>query len=393
VKKLLNIWPPFPVYIYAYHHPSRKSPLRGVTNIIAALKEQNRVCGIYITGVPDSLLKRIAAIKSLPALEQLILVSSRERAPVLPDSFLRGTAPHLRTLQLQGIPFPGLGKLLLSTAYLVNLYLFDIPHSGYISPEAMVACLSTLNRLAHLALGFRSPRSRADRESPHPRPLTRFILPALIRLQFKGDSEYLEVILSRIEAPQLDNMAITFFNQLIFDTPHLRHFISRTEQLSTLEHAYIRFNIEDVSIGLSPKLWLRVSCKPSDWQLSSLAQLYGPTISSFLTVKFLEISNPRNWEDDVENIQWLELLHLFPFVKDLVVSEKTFQLLAPALDELAGESVTEVLPALQKIFLEGPQLLEPNKKDIGKFIATRHLFGRPVTVQHRDGKALDDYHG
>jgi hypothetical protein len=128
VKKLLNIWPPFPVYIYAYHH-GKTPPLRGVTNIIAALKEHNRVCGIYITGVPDSLLKRIAAIKSLPALEQLILVSSHERAPVLPDSFLRGTAPHLRTLQLQGIPFPGLEKLLLSTAYLVNLYLFDIPQS------------------------------------------------------------------------------------------------------------------------------------------------------------------------------------------------------------------------------------------------------------------------
>ncbi|KAN0109365.1 hypothetical protein V8E52_009337 [Russula decolorans] len=38
-----------------------------------------------------------------------------------------------------GIPFPGLPKLLLSATHLVQLWLANIPHSGYISPEAMVA--------------------------------------------------------------------------------------------------------------------------------------------------------------------------------------------------------------------------------------------------------------
>jgi hypothetical protein len=184
-------------------------------------------------------------------------------------------------------------------------------------------------------------------------------------------------------------MNTRFFNQLVFDTPHLRHLISRTEQLKTPDHATIRFYPSNVSISLSPRLWLQISCIPSDWQLSSLAQLHD-TALSFLTVKSLEISNPRNWEDAVENIQWLDLLSLFPFVKDLVVSEKTFQLVAPALDEFAGGSVTEVLPALQNIFVQSPQSSELNKKDIARFIDTRFVLGRPVTVQYRYGERLDE---
>jgi hypothetical protein len=66
-----------------------------------------------------------------------------------------------------------------------------------------------------------------------------------------------------------------------------------------------------------------------------------------------------------ENIQWLEFLHLFPSAKDLVLSEKSFLLVAPALDELDGESVTEVLPALQNIIIQDPQPSEPDKKPIG----------------------------
>src|SRR5579863_3633783 len=38
VKKMLDIWPPFPIYIYAYQH-IQPLPLRGVTNIMAALKQ------------------------------------------------------------------------------------------------------------------------------------------------------------------------------------------------------------------------------------------------------------------------------------------------------------------------------------------------------------------
>ena len=93
----------------------------------------------------------------------------------------------------------------------------------------------------------------------------------------------------------------------------------------------------------------------------------------------------------IENIQWLEFLHLFPSVKDLVLSEKSLRLIAPALNELDEDSITEVLPALQNIVIQGPQPSEPDNEEIGKFIATRQLLSSPVTVQLRDGNDLDDY--
>jgi F-box-like len=391
VKKLLDIWPPLPIYIHA-DHPGGNSPLRGVTNLLAGLKQQNRVWGIEIWGVPNSLLKKSVAMKPFPALTSLSLSSNDEKAPVIPDLFLGGSAPRLQGIRLEGIPFPGIGKLLLSTTDLVLLSLHDIPHSGYVSPEAIVASLSTLTRLDILFLRFRSPRSRADRENRHPSPLKRFVFPALTLLSLKGDSEYVEDIMSRIDVPLLDDIDITFFNQLVFHTPQLREFINRTGNFKAPDCPRIFFDDRHVTVEPFRTLSLRVLCRPSDWQLSSLSQLYISALSPLPTLEHLEIHNPREyWEDDMENVQWLELLHLFPSVKDLVLSRKSLRLVAPALDELAGESVTEVLPALQNIVLQGSQPSEPDNNLIGKFISTRQLLGSPVTIQHRDGKDLDDY--
>jgi hypothetical protein len=395
VKKLLDIWPPLPIYIYA-DHPARKPPLRGVTNLVAALKQQNRVWGIWIEGVPNSLLKKSAAmnLKSFPALTRLVLQSTDQKAPVLPDSFLGGSAPRLQEIWLTGIPFPGIGKLLLSTTDLVKLSLWDIPHSGYISPEAIVDSLSTLTKLEVVGLRFRSPRSRANRENQHPSLLTRVILPALIEFYFSGDSEYLEDIVSIIDAPSLNNMDVTFFNQLVFDTPQLRHsmFISRAGRIKAPDCAHIFFDDGYVTVKPFQRLSLRISCKPSDWQLSSLSQLYNTALYPLPALEHLEIHNRQEyWDDDMENVQWLELLRQFPSLKDLVLSAKSFRLVAPALDELDGESVTEVLPVLQNIVLQAPRRSEPDHKAIEKFIATRQFLGSTVTVEHRDGYDPDFY--
>src|SRR6266852_8667608 len=93
---------------------------------------------------------------------------------------MRGSAPRLQYLRLERVPIPGLPKLLLSATDLVHLSLCRIPHSGYISPEAMVTCLSTLPRLKRLYLKFESPRSRQTAKAnirPHPHAL--FSTPSL----------------------------------------------------------------------------------------------------------------------------------------------------------------------------------------------------------------------
>jgi hypothetical protein len=96
---------------------------------------------------------------------------------VLPDLFLGGSAPRLQNLYFNGVSFPAIPNLLSSASDLVDLRLWDIPHSGYISPEAMVTGLSALTRLEDLTIWFQSPRSRPGQPSP-PRSI-RTVLPAL----------------------------------------------------------------------------------------------------------------------------------------------------------------------------------------------------------------------
>ena len=226
VEKNLNIWPQLPIAIEAFVEPDTDtdtdtdtSPLSGVTNIIAALKHRLRVNKIAIYGIPNSLLKEFGAMKSpFPALTELRLQSDEAYPLALPDSFLLGSAPRLRTLSLNGISFPALPKLFLSTSDLVELHLRHIPPSGYISPEALATSLSVLTRLKSLSLIHRSPPSWADRANPHPPLFTRVFLPSLTSFTFNGHSEYLERVVSQIEGPLLDYTCIIFSDQLAFDT-------------------------------------------------------------------------------------------------------------------------------------------------------------------------------
>src|SRR5712675_2255788 len=139
--------------------------------------------------------------------------------PVLPASFLGGSAPRLRELKLRSIPFPSIPKLLLSANDLVTLSLWDIPNFGYISPDAMATALTVMTRLESLHLGFLIPRPRSDSASQPLPPPTRFILPALTKLRFEGGHEYMEALLARIDAPLLYCLFITFFRGHNFDLP------------------------------------------------------------------------------------------------------------------------------------------------------------------------------
>ena len=58
------------------------------------------------------------------------------------------------------------------------------------------------------------------------------------------------------------------------------------------------------------------------------------------------------WQDDIEDNQWLELLHPFTGVKKLYLSKEFASRIAPSLQDLVGRRRKEVLPALECLFLE-----------------------------------------
>ena len=367
------------------------TPKSGRDNIIAALERNDRVCQIKLK--LDLQWEKVldAMQKPFPALTNLTLSTNIEIAPAIPDSLMGGSAPRLQYLDLKRVPIPGLPKLLLSTTDLVRLDLRRIPHSGYISPEAIVTCLSTLPRLETLYLGFESPRSRPNRESRRLPPPSRSVLPALIKLYFKGVSEYLEDLVARIDSPLLNRLGIILFHQLIFDAPQLMQFISRTPTLKVHDRACVRFSDLDVRVtfpntSFSFHLSLKILCRQPEWQLSSMAQIctsFFPPFSIHMVERLFirERSNSiLKWQDDIEDRQWMELLHPFSGVKYLYLNKEFAPRIAPSLRELVGGRTTEVLPALQRLSLEKPGPSRPVGEAIGKFVAARQLFNHPVAV-------------
>ena len=392
VREMLTIWPPLPIVIWEDNVSAYSAS--NEDNIVAALEHPDRVRVVRLGAVPSSLLEKLlpAMQEPFPALANLRLVAIDNTVPVIPGSFLGGFAPDLGTLELTGIPipFPGLRKLLLSTIDLTDLSLDKIPHSGYFSPEAIVTCLSALTRLQGLSVGFESPRSRPHRENRRPPPPPRTLLPSLHALLFSGVNEYLEDLVARIDTPLLSRLTTTLFHQLIFDTPQLAQFISRNSpRLKSLaaHEARMMFSDSHVMASLSHyRLEPRISCRHLDWQLSALAQVCTSSfphacISTVETLYIFEdkYSQPR-WQDDIENGQWLEVLHPFTGVKGLFLSYEFAARIAPALQELVGERANEVLPALQSIYLEGLRSSGVVPEGIGEFVTARHLSSHPIAV-------------
>jgi hypothetical protein len=347
--------------------------------------------------IPGSQLERVLAAlqQPFPELTRLQLRSINKTAPVDPDSFLGGSASRLQSLYLQRVSFPGLPKLLLSATHLVYLDLSDIPHSGYISPEAMATCLSALSSLEGLRIEFESPQSRPDPKKQPPPPQTRTLLPVLTWLAFRGVGEYLEDLVARIDGPLLNDLEMIFEHHLMFDAPQIAQFISRSTKIKSPDVARLLFSNWDVSVILphsnGGRLKLVISNEQLEPQLSSLARVCrSPFPQNFFpAVECLYIigEDDCNWVDDIMNSQWVELLDPLTAVKDLYMSCEITPYIASALQELVGEGVTEVLPALQTIFLE---LLESSQEAIGQFTAARELASHPIAVSRWEREDEDE---
>ena len=317
-KENLDIWPTLPLIVRG-----DMTRFSGTDNIVAALWQSNRVCKVDLWEFGGWQLREVLAAMQVPfpELTDLQLSSNGETMPAIPDSFLDGSATRLRRFALHGIPFLGLPKLLPSATHLVHLDLFGIPHSGYISPEAIVVLVSVLSGLETLHIGFQSPQSCPEREIRRLFPSKRCVLPVLAFLRFTGFIEYLEVFVTGIDAPQLGRVQIFFFNQFDFDTPRLAQFINRTPKLGKRD-ATVQFNDDTAVVGLLPgTLRITIICIEPDWQLSSIEQLCHPFSQLLSTVENLYIEHHYLevvWKNDsIENTLWLQLLVPFTAVINL----------------------------------------------------------------------------
>ena len=390
VKEKLDIWPELPVCIYAIGSFLMQEER---DECIAALRLNHRASGIRLEDTSESAWDIFMPLLQhpFPALTHLWAQPNYSRIHPISRSFLGGSAPSLRDLRLTGVPFPALPELLSSATNLVCLWYDNVPPSGYISPQAMVAGLSALTQLESLSLDFLLYR---DLHGPIrvPPPHTRLILPALTNLRLQGSAAYMEELASQIDAPSLESLEITLSYQEVLGVTELAEFVRRADKLALVDRADVSFDYDLFSVILSQESLegiidpetLLIEFPFGDWdsRISFLAELWAsffPTPSSF---QCLHMDAPILYPYliDEPGPQWLELLRPFSAVKELRLSESVASRVAQALRELPAEQAIEVLPALEIVFISGLEHFGPSKEAIYEFADARQLYGRPVSI-------------
>ena len=389
VRKAMDVWPVLPLCIRGYRYDSPES----ADDTLAALRHSDRIYRLELE-VGDLDLKDFFRAMEVPFPELTYLKFSGNSkdvpiSPVVPDSFLGGSAPRLKTLILNHVSFPGFPKLLLSATNLVTLRLHHIPRSGYISSAAMVTCLPMLTSLRQLMIIF----PYADHKTRHLSRQKRSVLPALTFFEFEGAGKYLKHLVAHVDAPRLKYLKISI--NIRFATPLLQ-FVGRTPSLEAPDNARFAFTPSAVRFTLlshtgifSMKMYNGYPFRMTDLRVLTLARVCTsalPLLSTVKNIAFYEPGDPPSqlqWADDIEVTRWLELLQPFTAVKNLYLSEGCGLHIAPALQELVEGRMIEVLPSLENLFISGRQPSGPVHEGIGPFVAARQL-----TVSHWDQRSI-----
>jgi hypothetical protein len=210
---------------------------------------------------------------------------------------------------------------------------------------------------------------------------------------FRSVSAYLEAVVCRITTPRLENLQIGLSKQLTFSVPRLAQFMNTTETLR-FDNAVIKFNDKQVNV----LVFLReadtyafggaVDCWHLDWQVSSVAQISTALSQVFSAVEHLTLehevhSQSSEEHNDVDRIEWHNLLRSFSNVKILRVEDGLVEELSHCLRLENGELSLELLPELQELTYFGNR---DTGDEFTSFIDARQNVGRPVKlVRHSPG--------
>jgi hypothetical protein len=387
VQEYLDFWPTLPIVVEYGGSLDLDAPAaEDEENILASLKQSDRVCSISLT-VTSSLLEKLSSIeRPFSELEGLVLLSQDSVRLTLPSAFLWG--PRLRRLHLSKIACPTLLQLLYTSKDLVEIQLHDAIHPWHFSPEALAKALSRMNQLRSFSLHFHTTDSYI---APPPPSGERVLLPVLTCLNFRGLSEYLERLVARIDAPCLADIEVAFFNTPTFDISNLSGFIDRTDMHKSHSRAHILSSERAVSIslvqsGTPTRLELHVLCEPLIVQLSYMAEICIHFSVFLFNVEDLRINTTRlsSLADSHSgaNGGWLEPISSFKAVISLRVAGSLSTDVVRALQSPDRRRET-VLPALHKLSIlqPGPRHA-PLREAVASFMTSRRLSGQPIEVEY-----------
>jgi hypothetical protein len=384
--KTLDCWPTLPIVVQYGKLLAPCSPAtEDEDNIVAALKQSDRVISISLT-VTNSLLEKLPAIER-PFLELEDLVLYRDGGLLsLPSAFRWGL--RLRTLHLTRVAILTLPQLLSHSTGLVDLQLHEILNLDFFPPDTFANALSRMTQLRSLSLHFLSfaiPRNFL------PQSDERVVLPALTCLKYRGISLYLDLFVARIDAPRLGNIDIRFFSEPEIDASQLARFINRIDMQKSHRRADILSSKHAISISLTQpevpsRLELQISCNLLAQQLSHMARICNG-LSASLGVEHLCISVPRptSGHDDDEREGWLDLTRPFRGTKWVYLAgeHSTNIVLAWQHSEMRPHQRENVLPALYKLCTREPVPRHAPLQDAAvSFVHSRRLSCHIIAVEY-----------
>ncbi|KAI0249399.1 hypothetical protein BJV78DRAFT_703185 [Lactifluus subvellereus] len=238
-------------------------------------------------------------------------------------------------------------------------------------------------QLEIVLIGFHSPLANRDveRQLLDTPIMTYITLPNLRRFSFKGVSAYLEGLLAQISAPVLSELEIVLFNQLTFTVPHLLQFMD-TSEIPSVSTIRLDFMADGLILrgryqGKWPAFYLKVLCRPLDWQVSSAAQILGALHPILSVVEKLTLSQSPEWHNKVDRTQWHQLLRPFSNLKTLHVQNDLVGKLSRSLRTDDGEPPLELLPNLNEVGYSGG---DDARDAFTPFINERQEAGHPVNL-------------
>jgi len=230
-----------------------------------------------------------------------------------------------------------------------------------------------------------------DLDVTHMHNATHISLPNLCIFQFGGFHGYLEALLSRITAPHLEVIRVTFWEERTFSVPCLLQFMSTSEDLR-LGSAMLTFDGGGSLLSVYPYRTARLSVfdmhvhgRPGH-KVSIVAQILnalGPLFSSVvdLTLDYKSKDNiylPGS-QNEAEHTEMRVLLRSFNNVKILFVGNGVIGKLSRSLQLDDGESPNDLLPELKELAYCPTN---DNADAFTGFIDARQNAGHPVTLVH-----------
>jgi hypothetical protein len=359
--------------------------------ILLALEQRHRVRHLRLHLPVQNLRKLVMSIdEEFPILEYLIIYPPLEdnTALMLPETL---HAPNLHHLFLTCFTCPIRSQLHPTAVGLVTLNLFIINPSAYFQPNVLLQWISFMPQLENLAIVFTFPVPNRDvgRQITHTPITTHITLPNLRFFWFRGVSTYLKAFFCRITTPLLERLHIRLFNQLTFSVPRLPQFMNTIEnvRLDNLT-ALISFNDKEVNVLVffrepdAYAFFVRLDCWHLDWQVSSVAQISNALSQVFSAVEHLALlhevhSQSTEEHNDVDRIEWRNVLRPFSNVKTLRITDGLVEQFSRCLRLEDGELPLELLPELQELTYFGSH---DTDNAFTSFIDSRQTAGRPVTL-------------